>query len=540
MSAPETTTFSSSGQDVITRTLDIHPGLTNVPNPTNEEELVIVEELYEVEWTAEELLKGGYKQIALQFPDELLHVSVPIFNSLKKRLPDDVGLYVLADTSYGSCCVDEVAAQHVNADIVVHYGYSCLSKPSRLPVLYIFTKAKLDVKHAADALLRAACQGSDSPASRFILIPDVAYAHLIDDLISALKDSPLFPSDGQIFFNPIPRKVFPSSEASTEVPTLPPLDPEQPMDKTNQQSKSAVQSPPNSHRRYTLPPNVLLSSCTMLYIGPESLGLSNLLMTHPETTVISYDPTLSSPEAKVESIRTNRLLMKRYAVVQHARDADVIGIIVGTLGVASYLPLISNLRELIRRHKKKSYTLSVGKINPAKLGNFAEIECFVMVACPENSVIDTKEFYRPIVTPFELSLALNPKPIWPGNYILDFEHVMEQTHASIEEEGKSDDENDPDRPIFSLVTGKYRHSKKYGQVPSTPDAIEGGDSSLVLRNQERSLLASNRAAADFLQTRTFKGLEQRVGLDVPSSLEEGRSGIARGYQDDHPQEDGAK
>ena len=100
--------------------------------------------------------------------------------------------------------------------------------------------------------------------------------------------------------------------------------------------------------------------------------------------------------------------MRRYAVIQKARDADVFGILVGTLGVgkssnhnnpfildsqrnvASYLPLISRLRKALLRAHKKSYTISVGKLNPAKLANFLEIECFVLVACPENSVIEAK------------------------------------------------------------------------------------------------------------------------------------------------------
>lgn len=99
--------------------------------------------------------------------------------------------------------------------------------------------------------------------------------------------------------------------------------------------------------------------------------------------------------------------MRRYAVVQKSRDADVFGILVGTLGVgmslsppiqprsnyhisASYLPLITHIRRLLARARKKSYTITVGKLNPAKLANFMEIECFVLVACPENSIIDTK------------------------------------------------------------------------------------------------------------------------------------------------------
>ena len=31
---------------------------------------------------------------------------------------------------------------------------------------------------------------------------------------------------------------------------------------------------------------------------------------------------------------------------------------------------------------------------------------FVVVACPETTLIDSTEFYQPIVTPFELEIAL--------------------------------------------------------------------------------------------------------------------------------------
>ncbi|KAG6805844.1 hypothetical protein H0H92_013774, partial [Tricholoma furcatifolium] len=197
-------------------------------------------------------------------------------------------------------------------------------------------------------------------------------------------------------------------------------------------------------------------------------------MTHGFSNVFSYDP--STQVTSLASGRTNRLLMRRYAAVQRARDADVFGILVGTLGVSSYLPLIRHLRTLLARHKKKSYTISVGKLNPSKLANFLEIECFVLVACPENSVIEAKDFLRPIVTPFELEVALQSTPNWTGRYVLDFERLLEDasqdepedgsTWASAPEEGgegESDEEDqDPDRPVFSLVTGTYRKAKRYG------------------------------------------------------------------------------
>lgn len=59
---------------------------------------------------------------------------------------------------------------------------------------------------------------------------------------------------------------------------------------------------------------------------------------------------------------------------------------------------------------------------------------------------------------------------------------------------------------------------------------------VVLRNQDNTLakLSESSAAGRFLQSRTYRGLEASAGeVDSPSVLEQGRSGIARGYRDDH-------
>lgn len=90
----EHTAFSASGEDVITRVIDVQTEEV----PFNDE---LFDEFYEITRTAEEIIKGDYKRIALQFPDELLHDSVPIFRRLKPILGAGRDLYVLADTSYG-------------------------------------------------------------------------------------------------------------------------------------------------------------------------------------------------------------------------------------------------------------------------------------------------------------------------------------------------------------------------------------------------------------------------------------------------------
>lgn len=75
-----------------------------------------------------------------QFPDELLKDSTRVVSALRNKIcslresdterqgdSKEVRLFVMADTTYGSCCVDEVGALHADADCVIHYGHSCLS-----------------------------------------------------------------------------------------------------------------------------------------------------------------------------------------------------------------------------------------------------------------------------------------------------------------------------------------------------------------------------------------------------------------------------
>ena len=98
----------------------------------------------------------------------------------------------------------------------------------------------------------------------------------------------------------------------------------------------------------------------------------------------------------------------------------VTGILVGTLGVAGYRDAIESIRHLAKAAGKKTYTMLMGKPNPAKLANFPEVEVFVMVADPQGMILDSKEYYAPIITPFEAHLAFAEDAEWTGDYSMDF------------------------------------------------------------------------------------------------------------------------
>ncbi|PHH85815.1 hypothetical protein CDD83_11132 [Cordyceps sp. RAO-2017] len=114
---------------------------------------------YEIARTAAEIREGAWTRIALQFPDHMLVDAPRAVELLEGELqicPDGEGavarrIHILADTSYSACCVDEVAAEHVDADVVVHYGRTCLSPTSRLPVIYVYTSHALDHEAVARA-----------------------------------------------------------------------------------------------------------------------------------------------------------------------------------------------------------------------------------------------------------------------------------------------------------------------------------------------------------------------------------------------------
>ncbi|KJA16045.1 hypothetical protein HYPSUDRAFT_71650 [Hypholoma sublateritium FD-334 SS-4] len=556
-SAEHTTSFAASGEDALTRPLEIRDAelAAAAARPGGD-----FATFYEIERTARELVAGRYRRIALQFPDELLCNSVPVFRALTQRIaelcaeeiisrsiiPSDDGnpqgsglqqgapvaadegapeLYVLADTSYGSCCVDEVAAQHANADALVHYGHACMTLTSRLPVIYVFGRKEIDVPHCVAALLGAydaetedGGTGTYSETQAILLTHDAAYTHAADALLSALRATLAIRSSQLAVLY---EKIGTSSRPAEEL------------------SKLTTQAPST---------DVPAQKTAIFYVGGESLGLTNLLMTNAGCEVYTVDP--HTGVAVRASARTNRLLMRRYAAVQKARDADVFGILVGTLGVAAYLPLIAHLRRALAARRKKSYTISVGRLAPAKLANFLEIECFVLVACPENSLVDDKEFLRPIVTPFELEVALQSEPRWEGTYVLDFTQLLADAQqspplpsgATTEEEAGADISrgDDSEQPAFSLVTGTYRHTKTFGRAERDGRGREGAEpaSAVVLRNQDGALaVMEDSAAGRFLAQRTYQGLELRLGADAPGVLEQGRSGIARGYQDDRAHQD---
>ncbi|NXE45301.1 DPH2 synthase, partial [Casuarius casuarius] len=470
------TAFSSDGEAALRRALD----------PVAAAPRGDLDGFYEMGRAAAFVRGGAFRKVALQFPDELLADAAAVAALMETATGAE--MYVLGDTTYGSCCVDEVAAEHVGAEALVHYGPACLSPCRKLPVLHIFGRQPLDVKRCAEVFREL----YPDRQSHVVVLNDVVYAHAMGELQQQLCQE--YPN---VVFSRVVCGDPPSPALPGEVRQF--------------------------GRRFPVEAPGGLQDCAMFYVGAEGLALTSFMLTWNRCPFSSFDPATSC--GRRETFNVNRALMRRLYLVERARDARVVGILVGTLGVAGYLTVLQHLRELLRRAGKRSYTLAVGKPNPAKLANFLEVDIFVLVACTQNSLLDSSDYYRPIVTPYELELACNPAREWTGNYLTDFRDLLPGACAHVElPPAGCTEEAVPD---VSLITGEMRSVRLCDlPAPQLPSSA-----ALACRDQMRAV-AEISPAASFLESRSWRGLEQQLGKTPVSKAVQGRRGIAIAYEDE--------
>ncbi|KAL9979820.1 hypothetical protein ACROYT_G017537 [Oculina patagonica] len=519
--------FSGSEKEVIERKLAVSTDGLNTGKDIND--------FYEISRCVDVIKSRGFHKIALQFPDSLLVDSAAVASLIEKNTEKKV--FVLADTSYGSCCVDEVAAEHVQADLIIHYGRACLSQTRRLPVLHIFGKWPISIPSCLEQFK----QLFPDPSVKVLVFSDVVYNHCMGDVQNTIKGIypnliftkliySTFEKDEEFSANPsskskqnvqkensqdiIPETQLPSNSVETDV------------EMTSQEDNKKDQNRGyfcRFGREFNLPATAELEEYAVFYIGGESLCLRNLMMSYNKCQFYSYDPC--TKVGRKETLNVNKALMKRYYMIQRAKDAQVVGIVVGTLGVADYLRVIERMKQVIKMAGKKSYLFVMGKLNVAKMANFMEVDVFVLVACPENTLIDSQEFYKPIVTPFEMELACLRTREWTGDYVTDFRDLLPGSSASVELENEECMENSSDIPDVSLITGHLRPTYKSMDVETGLSS-----SSLVERNQETALSTQHHtSAAEYLASRSWRGLEQKQGETPVTKAVDGRKGIAAGY-----------
>ena len=79
---------------------------------------------FEIHKTVWRIQQEQAKVVGLQLPEGLQMYACIISDIIEHFAHARV--IILGDVTYGACCVDDFTAKKVGADLLVHYGHSCL------------------------------------------------------------------------------------------------------------------------------------------------------------------------------------------------------------------------------------------------------------------------------------------------------------------------------------------------------------------------------------------------------------------------------
>ncbi|CAH6721754.1 2-(3-amino-3-carboxypropyl)histidine synthase subunit 2 [[Candida] jaroonii] len=431
-------------------------------------------------------------------------------NNIKPKAEEDQSVWILADTSYSPCCVDEVAAEHIGGQMVIHFGDACLNPVDKLEVGYVFGKPDIDLDVVIEKF-----QASFSEQDQVILMADAPHSYILKNLKERLTQH-------NIAYGDISSQAFPRAKIIGYTP-----DPAPSFQLLNRSFHGLSDDSEETLGQYKL-----------FHIGvPETPRL--LKLTTIFESVVLYD-------AEAENTITGPFpnLMRRYKHMLMAKSAGTIGLLVNTLSLSNTKTLLNGLKEKIKTSGKKHYMFVVGKPNVAKLANFEAIDTWCILGCDQQGIIidQYNEYYKPIITPFELLLALNEELSWSGKWETDFKKLVED----LGEEDNNEPAEYNDEPVFNPITGQLTSNSRplrrqeYLQISNEGNDgnnTESNESSLVKKFSTDVVIRDTvSTAAISLQDRTWKGLGTDYDEEEYNSegalVEEGTAGIARSYQFD--------
>lgn len=297
------------------------------------------------------ILKHSFHRVALQFPDEFLANCISIYSYIIDRIANDsIDVFIIGDSTYGSS-IDDISAQHVDSDVLVYFG-SDLSSSGSIPVIVVPFSKEIDAEHCIQILNDTlTLQGIDL-SSPILLLYELSYSkaihsskHITDMINITIAELP--PSANLFYWDPTASQL---TQTVTE---------------DNRTKVGGLLISSNLLNN----PNLVI-----WYIGEKEEQLISINIRMSENMIFSYNPKIKSHQ--ILKGCESREFRERYGGLLRVKDAEIIGIIVGSMGLNGDVTqaIVSRLQCLIKAAKKNSYVFVMGRLNEAKLCNFPEVK----------------------------------------------------------------------------------------------------------------------------------------------------------------------
>lgn len=139
------------------------------------------------------------------------------------------------------------------------------------------------------------------------------------------------------------------------------------------------------------------------------------------------------------------------------------------------------------------------------------------VTCSMSEIYESRDFYKPIVTPYDIEMALNANCDKDLAFSYDYNNVLNETDIISGQK--------PDLTDVSLLTNTLRSFE-------TDIAETSTNENQIAIKPDDTVALNTDFGAGYLSARMWKGLEQQLGQDEPALAVEGQSGIAQKYSNE--------
>lgn len=305
-------------------------------------------------WRIKEL---NVKTVALQMPEGLLLFATTIADIIKDFTNAEA--IIMGDVTYGACCIDDLTAKALGVELLIHYGHSCLvpiDPKDNFKVLYIFVDIKIDPLHFIETI-----KLNFKPDMRIAFVSTIQFVTTLQTASSKLSELGYH----------------------IKLPQFKPLS-------------------PGEILGCTAP--VLKCADVVVYLGDGRFHLEATMIANPRLQAYKYDPY--NKKFTKESYDHKEMQLVRKENILVAQKAGRFGIIMGTLGRQGNPKVVEHLRKRLVESSKEAVVILLSEIFPSKLELFERLDAFVQIACPRLSIDWGKAFNKPLLTPYELSVAL--------------------------------------------------------------------------------------------------------------------------------------
>lgn len=325
------------------------------------------------------LRKANARQVGLQMPEGLQGWATALADIFCSFVPSVESATIFGEANFGACCIDDLGARALGVDFLIHYGHSCLVPTDQTTVttLYCHVEVEVDVEHLVDTV-------------RHNFTPDKHQG-------LAFMSSVQFSSGMLQAVEELRQEA--DEKGKTAAPQVKPLGVGETLGCTS--------------------PKVCdVDAVIFVCDGRFHLESAMIQNPHVQGHFYRYDPACLTLTR--EGFAHNELHVQRKAAIAAAKDARLVGLVLGTLGRQGSVGVLEEIEKLLQHRGVAHFTILLSEISPERLALMSTVDAWVQVACPRLSMDwGSSAYSKPMLTSYEAHVAFGDvtyKDVYPMDY----------------------------------------------------------------------------------------------------------------------------